>query len=142
MMEMLYGSHDVQDLALAHLVPSGATKYATGRHREAVHLFAVGHRDADFTAAVHDDFLVLAVDRGTDVVELQRTGVRHLHVAAFHLPARGAADVEGTHRELGARLADGLRRDDADRLADVDEVAGGQVAAVATLRKRRAWTGR
>ena len=43
----------------------------------------------------------------------------------------GAADVEGAHRELGARLADRLGGDDADRLADVDHVAAGEVAAVA-----------
>ena len=42
-----------------------------------------------------------------------------------------AADVERTHRELRAGLADRLRGDDADRLADVDHVAAGQVAAVA-----------
>ena len=34
-----------------------------------------------------------------------------------------AADVEGTHGELRARLADGLRRDDADSLAMVDRGA-------------------
>ncbi len=45
--------------------------------------------------------------------------------------ARGAAVVEGPHRELGARLADRLRGDDAHRLADLDRFAGGQVAAVA-----------
>jgi hypothetical protein len=33
-----------------------------------------------------------------------------------------AADVEGPHGELRARLADGLGRDDADRLAEVDRV--------------------
>ena len=39
--------------------------------------------------------------------------------------------VEGTHRELGAGLADRLGRDDADGLADVHRLAGGQRAAVA-----------
>ena len=39
--------------------------------------------------------------------------------------------VEGTHRQLRARLTDRLGRDDADGLADVDELAGGQRAAVA-----------
>ena len=42
-----------------------------------------------------------------------------------------AADVEGAHGELGARLADRLRRDDADRLADVDGGAAGKIAPVA-----------
>ena len=44
-----------------------------------------------------------------------------------------AADVEGAHGQLGARLADGLGGDDADRLAHLDQVAAGQVAAVAQL---------
>ena len=44
---------------------------------------------------------------------------------------RRATDVERAHRELRARLADRLRGDDADRLADVDLVAAGEVAPVA-----------
>jgi hypothetical protein len=39
--------------------------------------------------------------------------------------------VEGTHRQLGAGLTDRLGRDDADGLADVDQLAGRQGAAVA-----------
>ena len=46
---------------------------------------------------------------------------------------RRAADVEGPHGELGARLADRLRSDDADRLADVDGRAAGKIAPVAGL---------
>ena len=41
------------------------------------------------------------------------------------------ADVERAHRELRARLADRLGGDDADRLADLDELAAGQIASVA-----------
>src|SRR5207245_1346768 len=44
---------------------------------------------------------------------------------------RRAADVERPHRQLRAGLADRLRGDDADRLAELDELAGGEVAAVA-----------
>lgn len=54
-----------------------------------------------------------------------------LEIRAFDFLGRRTADVEGTHGELRAGLADGLRRDDADRLADVDEVAAGKVAPVA-----------
>ena len=43
----------------------------------------------------------------------------------------GAADVEGPQRQLRARLADRLRGQNADRLAHVHHVHGGQVAAVA-----------
>jgi hypothetical protein len=45
--------------------------------------------------------------------------------------ARHTTGVEGTHRQLGAGLADGLRGDDADRLAHVHPLAGGKRAAVA-----------
>ena len=44
---------------------------------------------------------------------------------------RRAADVERAHGELGARLADRLRGDDADRLAHVDRRAAGEIAPVA-----------
>ncbi len=40
-------------------------------------------------------------------------------------------DVERTHGELRARLADGLRGDDTHRFAAFDQPPGGQVAAVA-----------
>ncbi len=78
---------------------------------------------------------VLVLDR--HVGPLQPVGVLHLAVRPgpplrlFRDAARGAADVEGPQRELGARLADGLRGQDADRLAHVHHVHGGQVAAVA-----------
>src|SRR5260370_28756415 len=39
--------------------------------------------------------------------------------------------MERAHRELGARLADRLSGDDAHRLTDLDDLAGGKVAAVA-----------
>ena len=45
--------------------------------------------------------------------------------------------VEGTHRQLRAGLADGLCGDDADGLADVHGLSGGQRAAVAAGRCRR-----
>src|SRR5690606_34101407 len=44
---------------------------------------------------------------------------------------RHTTGVEGTHRQLRARLADRLGGDDADRLADVDELARGERAPVA-----------
>src|SRR6185437_4626873 len=42
-----------------------------------------------------------------------------------------AAEVEGAHRQLRARLTDRLCRDDADRLALLDHMAAGQAASVA-----------
>src|SRR3546814_13500939 len=42
-----------------------------------------------------------------------------------------AAEVEGTHRQLGTRLTDRLCGNDADRFADVDAMTTGQVTAIA-----------
>ena len=53
---------------------------------------------------------------------------------------RRAADVEGPHRQLRAGLANRLRRDDADGLAELDRLAGREVAAVALGAQRRAAT--
>ena len=44
---------------------------------------------------------------------------------------RDTTGVEGPHRELRARLADGLRRDDPHRGADFDQPAASQVPTVA-----------
>ena len=45
---------------------------------------------------------------------------------------RRTADVEGTHGELRAGFADGLRGDDADRFAAFDQPARRQVASIAS----------
>ena len=71
-------------------------------------------------------------------VRIERGLDARLLGAALHR----AADVEGAHGELGARLADRLRGDDADRLADIDRRAARQIAAVALARRRRAWSRR
>src|SRR4029078_11272838 len=44
---------------------------------------------------------------------------------------RRAADMEGAHGELGARLADRLRREHPPRLAHIDRRAAREVTAVA-----------
>ena len=55
---------------------------------------------------------------------------------------RSAADVERPHRELGTRLADRLRGDDAHRLAHVDRRTAGQIAPVAVAADARWWSRR
>src|SRR5258708_17232035 len=46
-------------------------------------------------------------------------------------PAGSTADMEGTHRELGARFADRLGRDYSDRLAEIDQMPTAEIASVA-----------
>src|SRR5690606_27163223 len=95
--------------------------------------------DVDRAGAVHHDerrarlagLGLLASLHVLDAVELDRALVPRLQRRLLGDPRRGAADVERPHRQLRAGLADRLRRDDADRQAELDEPAGGQVAAVA-----------
>src|SRR6185312_4251606 len=54
-----------------------------------------------------------------------------LKLGLFGNARRRSSDVERTHGELRARLADGLRGDDADRFAHLDGRSGGQVTSVA-----------
>src|SRR5207302_4410815 len=95
-------------------------------------LFLRGH--AHLARAFLADDLELAVDLGDDGLALGDASLEQLLHAGQTLGDVHAGDtarVERTHRELGARLADGLRCDDAHRLADLNDLAGGQVAAVA-----------
>src|SRR5690606_14182711 len=101
------------------------------RQLVALALAAVRVENRHFARTRHRDQVAAGMLDGLEVVELDRAG--GLDRDAVH---RGgtrsrAADVEGTHRQLGTRFADRLGGDDAHRLADVDQAATGQVAAVA-----------
>src|SRR6185295_14402696 len=63
--------------------------------------------------------------------EAHRAGRLRFDVALHGGTRRRAADVEGPHRELRARLADRLGGNDADRFADVHGRAATEVTAVA-----------
>ena len=72
----------------------------------------------------------LAADRD-QVDEAHRAVVLGIEARLLADSRSRAADVEGTHGELRSRLADGLRRDDARGLAQLDQSARSQVASVA-----------
>ena len=86
--------------------------------------------DHDLHVAAHRDQLTVGILDDVAVHDLDLAVIRRLDLGlARHL--RRAADMEGAHGELGARLADGLGGDDADRLADIDRGAARQIAAIA-----------
>ena len=86
----------------------------------------------DAGVPVDDDLVVVLVDR-LELFEADLAAEARLELRLLGLhTGRDTADVERPHRELRARLADRLRRDDTHRFANVDEVAAGQVATVAT----------
>ena len=86
--------------------------------------------DRDLAAARHRDPAAARIHDRRQIAELDRA-VRHRVEARRLVELRRAADVEGPHRQLGARLADRLGGDDADRLADIDRRAAGEIAPVA-----------
>ena len=65
------------------------------------------------------------------VFDLHRCVERRFDARLLRAALGRAADVEGTHGELRAGLADRLRRDDADRLADIGKGAAREIAPVA-----------
>src|SRR6185312_8184890 len=89
--------------------------------------------DDDLAVAVHDAHDVVLLRLGeVRAADADEAFVARLERALLDLAARrSATDVERTHRELRARLTDGLAGDDADRFTDVDLVAAREVAAVA-----------
>ena len=91
------------------------------REHDATRLVGVLDRDAAGGLGDRGDTL-----GGAGLEELDDTGQTLRDVVTGH-----TTGVEGTHRQLGAGLTDRLGRDDADGLADVDELAGGQRTAVA-----------
>ncbi len=99
--------------------------------RVALAVAALGVLHDQRTAAVHDDQVAVLRLDDLQAVEPRRAGVARLERRLLGDARRRAADVERSHRQLRAGLADGLRRDDADRLPELDHLAGGEVAAVA-----------
>ena len=80
--------------------------------------------DLDLGAAVAADDLDHAVDVADLGLALRHAGLEQLLDArqtGRDVEAGHAAGVERSHRELGARLADRLGRDDADGLTRADE---------------------
>src|SRR5205814_8481855 len=97
-------------------------------HRVALTLAAAIVGDDDFAVAVGRHQIAITVRDRAQVVELDGARAFRLVLGGFHDTARGPADVERPHRELRARLADRLRRDDADRLAELREPPIAQIA--------------
>src|SRR5262249_3194752 len=83
--------------------------------------------DGDGAGAVHGDQITGLGADGGQVDEAHDAGVLRVEVRLLGDARCGTTDVEGTHGELRSGLTDGLRRDDANCLAQLDRTAGGQV---------------
>ena len=120
-----------QLLALGHLGAVIGQQLGAIGHAVAGPLAARLVAQHHLAIAAHDDGHALAVDDHVAVLDRELGIEGGFHARLLGAALDGAADVEGPHGELGARLADRLGRDDAHRLADVDGGAAGKIAPVA-----------
>ncbi len=117
-------------IALGHRGPfSGVDDRAVGNAVDRA-FAAFGVADYQLAVAGHGNCAATAVgDRGHAAI-FDAAVNRRIHRRLFgHL--RGAADVEGAHGQLRARLTDRLRRNDANRFPHVHRCAACQIAAIA-----------
>ena len=84
-----------------------------------------------FGFPAHDDLDLLRVFDSIAVIKLYLGINRRLDTRLFGASLHGTADMERPHSQLRTRLADRLRRNDADRFANVDTRTAGEVATVA-----------
>ena len=85
----------------------------------------------DLAIATHHDQPSLAVDDDVAVADGDGRIVRRLDVRLLGAPLRGTADVKSAHGQLGARFADRLGGDHADRLTHVYRGAACEITTVA-----------
>ncbi len=139
---MVNGSHSAITAPLITAPPSLMRQAGAVDHAVALALTAGFIDHGNFAVAVHDHQAAFAVDNGIEVDELERPLGTGFQRGLLGLPRRGTTDMEGPHGQLGARLADRLGGNDADRFAEVDQVTAGQVAPVAGGSRCRACSGR
>ena len=89
--------------------------------------------DLQFAVAGQDDHPTFARLDGVHIEELDRSPLFVLGVAALERAFRLTAGMKGAHGKLGARLANRLGGDDADRRSLLDKRFGRQVHAVTVL---------
>ena len=85
----------------------------------------------DFAVAIHDDRATFAVHDDVLVLDLQLAVERSFDRVLLRATLRRTTDVEGTHRKLGSRFANRLRRDNTDGFADIDRRTARQIAPIA-----------
>ena len=120
-----------QDLAVRDGFAFDTAEARAVHHVVALFFAALFIHDGDQARAIHRDVDAAATFDVLEVHELDDAVVARFESGALGNAGGGSADVEGTHGELRAGFADGLRGNDADRFAEFDHAARSEVAAVA-----------
>src|SRR5664280_784192 len=119
-----------QDIAQADRLTVLHLDLGAVNHGVALFFAALVVQDGDGAVAVHHHQVAFLGAHGHQVDESHTAVSFGIEARLFADSRSRTADVEGTHGELGPRLADGLRRDNARGLAQLDQPAGSQVAPV------------
>ncbi len=127
----MYGSHSTITWPSCDLIAFVDLHLGAVHDRIALAFAAlfVDHRNR--ALAVHDHQVARLRLDGLQADEAHGAVVLGIEARLLRNSRCRTTDVEGTHRELRSRFADGLRRDDAGGLAQFDQPARSQVAAVA-----------
>ena len=118
-------------LALLNFCAFGSQNLRAVRNMVTRFLAVIGVDNHNLAVARQNNAVAFRVDDHMIVFELENTGKRNFNRSLLGAFLSRAANVERSHRQLGTGFADGLRGDNADRLADIDRRTAGQVAAVA-----------
>ena len=103
------------ELALFEHGAIGHEHLRTDRYFKALDHAGVLIVDGEFAVTIENDLLFSAIDDDAEIFVNKPTGLTRLISSFFGLGVRHTTDVEGTHGELRARLANRLGGDDADR---------------------------
>ena len=95
------------------LLVLGDGQIRAGGHVVFLQFAALGIEEEDLAVSGEHDILPGVVADDLHAGELDHALLLGLDLALFHVAGGGAADVEGPHRQLRARLADALGGDDA-----------------------------
>src|SRR5262249_24959508 len=120
-----------KNLAVGDVVAVGYAETRAVHDVVALFFAALFVNDGDEAGTIHGDGSSAATFDELQVDELDDAVVARLDGGTLGNARRGTADVEGTHGELRAGFADGLRGDDADRFTEFDHAARSEVAAIA-----------
>ena len=110
-------------------IPNG--QHTAQRHGMALQFTTILVVHAKHTVFIQHNVVAVWTRNRIEILVLEYAVVLDENFRLFEGAAGGTTDMEGPHRQLGARFADGLGRNDASGLAQNCRTPVGQVAPVA-----------
>ena len=117
-------------VALLDLLAVGHGNLRADDHRVTLEFASLSRANQYLAGLIEHDPVTAAALDCADILIMHHAVIFRLDLRLFEHLARRTADMECPHGQLRARLADGLGRDDADRFAQLGQLARGKVASV------------